>query len=94
MTTATKTGKRTRIYRRYARLREFALLLIEQHGVKCYFCGKPITPEDIPLRRVDKLTEHHVDGNHENNDASNCVLAHRSCHRSYHLKQLHQEERI
>lgn len=94
MATHTKTGKRTRIYRRYARIRTFLLHLIEKYEVKCFFCGKQLTEADIPLRKVDRITEHHIDGNHDNNDILNKAFAHRSCHKRHHMEKLHEEEKI
>lgn len=40
----------------------------------------------LPSRGVDKLTEHHVDGNHFNNMRGNRVLVHRTCHKAHHTR--------
>lgn len=67
------------------RLRDFLIFLIQKHNVTCYFCHKPLEAKDIPTRGVDKITEHHLDGDHLNNILSNRELSHRACHKSYHL---------
>lgn len=73
---------------------------------KCHFCKQPLL--DIEeLRQADgkihmagrqvppiktKLTVHHKDGDHSNNDPKNRKPCHRTCHRSFHMKQQHQKK--
>lgn len=68
--------------------------------VKCFFCREPLlagdnfyehgagegSPIDVPL------TEHHINGKHEDNRKSNRAWAHRRCHKAYHLWLRHKEE--
>jgi len=69
-------------------------------ATKCYFCKEPLLKlEDliaddgtwhiirgsIPIKT--KLTIHHKDGNHKNNEESNRKPCHRTCHRSFHMKE-------
>ena len=70
-----------------SRLKELLWLLIQKFQPTCAICGKQFSKEvDLPSRGSDKLTEHHVDGNHYNSDLSNRVLVHRTCHKRHHTK--------
>lgn len=69
---------------------------------KCPFCGDPLlSNEDNAYNHgdgdgspiEDELTEHHKDGNHDNNEKRNRVWTHRRCHKSYHLAERHKENR-
>jgi hypothetical protein len=67
---------------------------------KCFFCNKPLLDEsDVvlsdgkvhiasrsqkPIKR--KLTIHHGDGVHQNNEEYNRHPCHQSCHKSYEMK--------
>jgi hypothetical protein len=84
-------GKKIRIYKRSLRLREILEFLLKKYNVKCYFCGKDLL-ESLPKRRGDYLTIHHLDGNRNNNSIENLVLAHRRCHKAYHLKISKQKQ--
>ena len=68
---------------------------------RCCFCHKPLLDEQV-LRNGDgrlhfggqtlppiktKLTIHHADDNHHNNEKRNRKPCHRTCHRSFHMKQ-------
>jgi len=65
-----------------SRLKELLWMMIQIHQPCCFFCNKPFRKSEIlPSRGVDQLTEHHIDGNHYNNDPSNRTLAHRTCHK-------------
>jgi len=78
-----------------SRLKDLLWLLIQQSQPDCYLCHAPFTKSDVlPSRGSDQLTEHHKDGNHSNNDLSNRVLAHRVCHKRYHVKDnIHSEDK-
>jgi len=79
--------KKSKLSKRKGRLREFLILLLKKYDVRCYFCGEPITEEDLPPRGGDKLTIHHLNGNRDDNSVENLVLVHRRCHKAYHLRQ-------
>jgi hypothetical protein len=71
--------------KRDIRLRQWSIIL--KHLVekeKCYFCGKPLI-DGFAWQDVN-IVEHHINGRHEDNRVNNRVLAHRSCHRAYHMK--------
>ena len=80
-----KRRGRTRIYYRKNRLHQIILMLLDKHDVRCYFCLFRITRKDFPIRQTDNVTIHHIDHNHFNNKISNLSLAHRYCHRRYHM---------
>jgi len=86
--------RKVRAYRRLERYRQILSMLFTEFELKCFFCKKQFTNEDISPRVVDQLTIHHKDFNHENNSKGNLVLAHRTCHKSFHLSKLHEEEKI
>jgi len=67
-----------KIYGRSYRLREILKLLLRKNNERCYFCKGVFVD-------LDKITIHHIDFNHENNDLSNLALCHRECHKGYHL---------
>jgi len=48
----------------------------------CYFCRMPITK--FEGMDFDSLAEHHIDGNHDNDDPKNKAVAHFGCHTEYH----------
>ena len=85
---------RTAIRAELGKLRELARHLLPNR--KCFFCKEPLLSPSLlandragdtrgaPLPQVSEITEHHVDGNHDNNDPENRVLCHDSCHRGYH----------
>jgi len=70
-----------------SRLKELLWLLVIKYQPKCALCHETFVKSDVlPSRGSDKLTEHHADGNHYNDDLSNRVLVHRTCQKSYHTK--------
>jgi 5-methylcytosine-specific restriction endonuclease McrA len=76
-----------KVYQRKARYRDFLLFLFEKYELKCWFCLNPFTEADLPVRKSDNLTEHHIDGDHSNWDIDNRVLAHTDCHKRHHLSE-------
>ena len=70
---------------------------------KCYFCKKPLldvqiladnfSPDKLyigsfaALSIKERLTIHHKDGNHHNNDPKNRKPCHRKCHKSWHMRE-------
>jgi hypothetical protein len=69
---------------------------------KCCFCHQPLLDEQLLQGRETKnqhlggysispiktkITLHHVDGNHYNNEGNNRKLAHTTCHKSFHMRQ-------
>lgn len=79
--------RRTTTSAEKARLRYFLWAMIEKHQPLCPICKQAFTLADaLPPRGIDNLTEHHLDGDHENMAPSNRVLVHRSCHKQYHVK--------
>ena len=76
------------------RYRTFLLLLLQKYQPFCPICGQPITEADLPTRGKDSLTEHHVNGVHEDGRLENRVIVHRRCQKSYHTKDnLNSKER-
>ena len=70
-----------------SRLKELLWTMIVRYQPNCILCGEPFVKEDIlPSRGVDQLTDHHIDGNHYNNDPTNIAKAHRTCHKRHHTK--------
>lgn len=70
-----------------SRLRDLLILLLQKHQSSCPLCHEPFDPEtDVPVRGVDKLTEHHLNGVHEDSRLENRVIVHRTCHKKYHAK--------
>ena len=91
-----KSGKRnriTRVYRYLNRYRKIILLLLEHSQVRCFFCGKLFTAEDFPKRKLDRITIHHINGNHEDNRPENLAFAHRTCHKRHHMKERKKNEK-
>lgn len=77
------------------RLKQLLWLMIRKFQPRCCICGEPFIYADIlPSRGVDRLTDHHLDGDHDNSDPENRSLAHRRCHKAYHVKDnIHKETR-
>lgn len=70
-----------------ARLKYFLWEMIKTYQPNCYICAGKFVYEDVlPKRGIDNLTEHHLDGDHQNMRLSNKRLAHRYCHKVYHTK--------
>ena len=74
----------SKVYHQKARYREFLILLIQQYDICCFFCCKPITEADLPVRKVDSLTIHHKDEDRTNNSPYNLEVVHRGCHKHHH----------
>jgi hypothetical protein len=80
--------------RELGKLREVARHALE--GKQCFFCHLPLLPADVfkghkagdsrgkPLPEVEDITEHHIDGNHDNNAIENRVYTHGTCHKKHH----------
>jgi hypothetical protein len=75
-----------------AKLRELAHFLLT--GRYCFFCGELLLTvvcgkvkhgDGAGPKLRDKITIHHIDGNHENDAEDNKALAHQSCHKRHHL---------
>jgi hypothetical protein len=73
--------KKLGIYSKVARLKYAIAWLLNELRPKCYFCGEPMTLEDIAK---NKFSIHHKNHNRDNNAQENLRLCHRSCHRRYH----------
>lgn len=80
--------------REVRKLRELAHFLLV--GRVCCFCEQPLSPTAEAFtdhgnawgpELVDRISIHHLDGNHANNAHENKALSHESCHRSYHMTQ-------
>ena len=63
---------------------------VETTNPKCYFCQEPMKWEsfypNMSGRQNDNWTEHHKNGNHDDNRPKNRTISHSGCHRSYHRK--------
>jgi len=79
-------NRRVRIYQRSGRLREMLSLILAKYDIRCHFCGERLSPSDLPVRRTDGLTIHHLNGHRGDNSPENLVLAHRRCHKAFHLR--------
>lgn len=80
-------GRKTRIYGRANRLRKFLALVMARYKMACYFCKEQLAAEAVlPKRKVDELTIHHINGDHSDNCIENRTLAHRKCHKAWHMK--------
>lgn len=67
-------------------LQEILLFTLQKYNINCWHCNKPFTLADFPIRKTDLITEHHLDLNHMNMKLENRTLVHRSCHKSFHMK--------
>lgn len=66
---------------------------------RCFFCHELLLADDnfyahgagegSPIEVP--LTEHHINGNHDDNRPANRTWAHRRCHKAYHLWLRHKE---
>lgn len=84
------------IRKELGKCRELLWHLLE--GKKCFFCKELLLPEGVPsyvkfgnasAPPMDMdFTIHHKDGNHQNNEPSNRALAHESCHKRFHAKDV------
>ncbi len=88
MTKPTKPRtRRTNLSNEKARLKYFLWFFIQKYQPNCCLCHAPFVYSDIlPPRGTDNLTEHHLDGDHQNMRLSNRGLCHRTCHKSHHTK--------
>jgi len=85
--------RRTNLSNEKARLKYFLWFMIQKYQPCCYECGEPFIRDDVlPARGTDELTEHHLDGDHQNMKLANRALEHRHCHKQYHIKDnIHKE---
>jgi hypothetical protein len=78
------------------RTKFFIKYFVEKYEPKCYFCGEKINWEDFHVKiskmSKDNWTEHHIDGNHYNDDINNRILSHKTCHHKYHRNLTVQRE--
>ena len=68
-------------------MRDILLLVLTKYKIVCYLCDRPFTLADFPKRMTDLITEHHKDGDHMNMRIENRTIAHRSCHKSHHMRE-------
>jgi hypothetical protein len=89
------------VRRELAAARELLWFLLAKET--CFFCKHSIlTAEDRELLRewvrfgnrqtppcasILSITEHHLDGDHENNDPDNIALSHSCCHKRHHANE-------
>lgn len=73
------------------KLRELVHFMLA--GEACFFCKKPLSEtantfakhgESTGPRFVDRITVHHINGNHGDNTHDNKALCHTKCHRAHH----------
>jgi len=92
---------RTSTRNELAKLRELVRHLAD--GRVCHFCqealltpaqlaGTPGSGRGRPL--IAHLSEHHIDGNHDNNTIENRALSHATCHRRFHLAELRRLHKL
>jgi hypothetical protein len=79
------------MYSKVARLKGFVKFFFEKYEPVCYFCKEKLDWKEFYRNLkgggIDSLTEHHIDGQHYNNDPSNRELCHRKCHAKYHRNE-------
>lgn len=82
------------IRRELYKLRELCAFLLK--GRICYFCNKPISEaaemftehgNSVGPKLLDKISIHHINGDHNDNRDENKALCHTSCHKSYHRRE-------
>ena len=81
------TDKQSKLSWQKIHLRDLLLFILTKYSITCYFCRKPFTMADFPKRMTDLITEHHIDGDHMNMKLDNRTQAHRSCHKSHHMRE-------
>jgi hypothetical protein len=75
----------TLTYKRTRQLKQLCTHFLEKYKPKCFFCHQPITEKDLP----DNITEHHINGDHNDNRPENKALAHEiPCHRRHHYEEV------
>lgn len=61
----------------------------------CFFCRKPLDEyaadfkthgNSVGPKFLEKLSIHHINGNHDDNEDSNKALCHTKCHKGHHRK--------
>jgi len=65
---------------------EILSFLIKKYDIRCFFCNEKITEEDV---KHDRITIHHKNFIHTDNRVENLVIAHRTCHKRFHMKTNH-----
>jgi len=58
----------------------------------CPFCGESLVP-DNKRKNIDQLTIHHIDFSGQDKLA-NQTIAHRSCHRRFHVLVRHERDKL
>jgi hypothetical protein len=88
---------RKSVRRELVKLREIAAHFLE--GLTCSLCRKPLIPVEtfdvhepgsgagVPLTGLVDITEHHKNGNHDDNRKKNREYVHRECHRRHHANR-------
>jgi len=74
----------TLTYKRTRQLKNLSLHFLEKYKPKCFFCHQSLTEKDLP----DNITDHHINGDHNDNRPANKALAHETCHRQYHYAEV------
>jgi len=75
------------MYSKVSRLKLFLKFMFEKYQPKCYFCHEVLDWKEFYRNMnggMDNLTEHHLDGQHWNDEIKNRELCHRKCHSKYH----------
>ena len=76
-----------KVYSRSRRMKEMLEWFILKFEPSCFFCKKSIDNK-VFFQSSDGLTIHHKNHNRGDNSPSNLVISHRTCHKSYHAKQV------
>ena len=81
------------------KLRELAHFLLFDRP--CFFCEKPLVDQSfiahgnsIGPKFTEKISIHHIDGNHENNEHTNKAPCHTTCHKSFHRRIANEERAL
>ena len=76
-------------YSKLDRYKNFLRYFFEKYKPTCHFCGGLLDWKSFYKKygyKNDNITEHHLDGNHSNNDIDNRNLSHRKCHKGHHRR--------
>jgi len=74
----------TLTYKRTRQLKQISASFLEKYKPKCFFCGEVLTKKDLP----DNITDHHINGDHNDNRPENKAFAHETCHRKHHYEDV------
>lgn len=65
----------------------------ENGALLCFFCKDALSEVEfekhgnsVGPKFEERISVHHVDGNHDNNELTNKAAAHTPCHKSYHRR--------